>query len=233
MSSRVLPRVIGHRGASRDHPENTLEAFVGAREQGATWVELDVRPTADDTLAVLHDPHLPDGRVLAELIRADVPVSVPELRAALEACAPMGVNVEIKHGEGEPGFTDDRRLADRVVAELLGAPVELLVSSFDLAIIDRVRAIAPEIPTAYLVLGADEPIDAVAACVERGHAALHPWDPMVDAALVARCHDAGVAVNVWTVDDPDRMRELASWGVDGIVTNVPAIAVAALTGLDA
>jgi glycerophosphoryl diester phosphodiesterase len=228
-----LPRVIGHRGASRDHPENTLEAFVGAREQGATWVELDVHPTADDTLAVLHDARLPDGRAVAELARADVPASVPTLRAALDACAPMGVNVEIKHGVGEPGFAADRRLADLVVADLGGAPVELLVSSFDLVLLDRVHAIATQLPTAYLVLGADEPFDAVAACVERGHVALHPWDRMVDEALVARCHAAGVAVNVWTVDDPDRMLELARWGVDGIVTNVPAVAVATLATLGA
>jgi glycerophosphoryl diester phosphodiesterase len=226
--SSTAPRVIGHRGASRDHPENTLEAFVGARRQGAAWVELDVRATADDELAILHDPHLSDGRAIAELVRADVPEVVPSLDAALAACVPLGVNVEVKHGVGEPGFSDDRRLADLVVEALEGAANELLVSSFDLELIDRIRDLAPELPTAYLVLGADEPIDAVAACVDRGHAALHPWDPMVDADLVARCHAAGIAVNVWTVDDPDRMVELAAWGVDGIVTNVPAVAVAAL-----
>jgi glycerophosphoryl diester phosphodiesterase len=228
VNSRVSPTVIGHRGASRDHPENTVAAFIGARAQGATWVELDVRSTVDAALVILHDPHLPDGGAVAELTRAQVPASVPSLAEALAACAPMGVNVEIKHGEHEPGFSEDRRLADAVVAELAGAPVELLISSFDLPLIDRVRAIAPHLPTAYLVLDAARPIDAVAACVDRGHVALHPWDRTVDAALVERCHDAGIAVNVWTVDDPERMLELASWGVDGIVTNVPALAVATL-----
>ena len=55
-------RVIGHRGASHDHPENTVEAFGAAQAMGADWVELDVRVTADHELIVHHDPVLPDGR---------------------------------------------------------------------------------------------------------------------------------------------------------------------------
>ncbi len=222
--------VIGHRGASADWPENTIAAFEGAAAQGAHWVELDVRLTVDDVAMVLHDPHLPDGRALADLRAAEVPPSVPTLAAALAACAPMGVNVEIKHGDGEPGWSPDRRIVDVVVADLLASPVEVLVSSFDLDVIDRLRAVAPELPTAYLVLDASQPADAVAICVDRGHAALHPWDPTVDEALVARCRDAGVALNVWTVDDPARIEELSVWGVDGVVTNVPAIARAAISG---
>jgi glycerophosphoryl diester phosphodiesterase len=221
--------VIGHRGASADHPENTLAAFRGAKAQGADWVELDVRLTADDHLVVLHDPHLPDGRTVATTRRIDLPSDVPDLLAALEASAPMGVNVEVKHGAGEPGFTADRRIADLVAAALASPPCEVLVSSFDLEVIDRIRALRPELATAYLVLGADEPLDAVTACVRGGHVALHPWDPMVDEALVERCRAAGLDLNVWTVDDPDRIAELDGWGVHGIVTNVPAVARAALT----
>jgi glycerophosphoryl diester phosphodiesterase len=220
--------VIGHRGASADHPENTLAAFRGARAQGADWVELDVRLTADDHLVVVHDPHLPDGRAVATTPLADLPAEVPDLAAALEASAPKGVNVEVKHGPGEPGFSPDRRIADLVAAALAMPPCEVLVSSFDLEVLGRIRILRPDLPTAYLVLGADEPVDAVAACVQGGHVALHPWDPMVDESLVERCRDAGVDLNVWTVDDPDRIAELAGWGVHGIVTNVPAVARAAL-----
>jgi glycerophosphoryl diester phosphodiesterase len=220
--------VIGHRGASADHPENTLDAFLGAKAQGADWVELDVRLTADDHLVVLHDPHLPDGRAVATTMRADLPPEVPDLAAALATSAPMGVNVEVKHGPDEPGFSPDRRIADLVATALGEPPCEVLVSSFDLEVVERLRALRPDLATAYLVLGADEPVDAVAACVEGGHVALHPWDPMVDETLVERCRAAGVDLNVWTVDDPDRIVELAAWGVHGVVTNVPAVARAAL-----
>ena len=51
----------------------------------------------------------------------------------------------------------------------------------------------------------------------------------VDASTSA--HAAGIAVNTWTCDDPDRMRELIEWGVDGICTNVPDIALAVRAAL--
>ena len=58
--------VIAHRGASTDFAENTLDAFFGAVDQGADGVELDVRRTADDRLAIHHDDTLADGRVIVE-----------------------------------------------------------------------------------------------------------------------------------------------------------------------
>jgi glycerophosphoryl diester phosphodiesterase len=94
-----------------------------------------------------------------------------------------------------------------------------------------VRALDPGVPTAYLVhfhRDADRAEAAIRTCVAHGHAALHPWDPSVDAALVERAHSAGIAVNAWTVDDPARIRALAAMGVDGIVTNVPDVALRAL-----
>jgi len=226
----MTPQIVGHRGASRDHPENTLAAFRGASAQFADGVELDVRSTADGVLAVCHDARLADGRVIAELRGASLPDSVPTLAEALAACMGMLVNVEIKHGPDEPGFSEDRRLADAVMTVIAGLSDRppILVSSFDLATIDRVRIIAPEVPTGYLVLSATEPVDAVAVAAVGGHVAIHPNDWFVDEALIVRAHEAGVAVNVWTVDDPDRIRALAAWGVDAIITNTPALARAAL-----
>jgi glycerophosphoryl diester phosphodiesterase len=69
---------------------------------------------------------------------------------------------------------------------------------------------------------------AVAEVAGHGHAAIHPHHSVVDAEVVKRAHDAGLAVNTWTCDDPDRIRWLADTGVDGIVTNVPDLALQAL-----
>ncbi|HLU41847.1 MAG TPA: glycerophosphodiester phosphodiesterase, partial [Microthrixaceae bacterium] len=71
--------VIAHRGASADHRENTIEAFHGAREQGADWVELDVRRSADGALVVHHDPVYADGRTVARVAADDRPDHVPLL----------------------------------------------------------------------------------------------------------------------------------------------------------
>ncbi|MCP4851204.1 MAG: glycerophosphodiester phosphodiesterase, partial [Actinomycetia bacterium] len=96
------PLVVAHRGASYDRTENTVEAFVEARVQGADWVELDVRLSADDVLMVHHDAHLADGRLVREVRAADAPDHIPNLAEAFEACDGMGVNVEVKNLPGDP-----------------------------------------------------------------------------------------------------------------------------------
>lgn len=225
-----MTMVIGHRGASHDFPENTLDAFAGALAQGADWVELDVRCTSDAVLVVHHDPVLADGRVIATTAHADLPASVPMLSEALSLMGTLGVNVEIKNSPGEPGYDPTGWLAHATVTVIadFGASLDVLVSSFDIETLAAVRTIDPDLPTGYLVLSATEPSDAVEVALGAGHHAVNPWDPMVTEATVARCHDAGLDVNVWTVDDPDRIRQLADWGVDAVITNRPAVALAAL-----
>ena len=104
----------------------------------------------------------------------------------------------------------------------------MIVSSFDLEAIDRVRALAPEVETAYLVSFIANHTKLVDQLVARGHRGVHPWHLLVNRRLVARCHAAGLAVRPWTVDDPDRIAKLATLGVDAVCTNVPAVAVSVL-----
>lgn len=194
--------VWAHRGASRVARENTVDAFAAAVRLGADGVELDVRFTADGALAVHHDPSLPDGRLVAATLARDLPPHVPQLDAALDACGDLVVNIEIK----EPPA-----LAEAVVAEVRnrGMADRVVVSCFDLATVDRVRAIDPGIPTGYLVVhdGSVEAETAVLdACRRRGHGALHPHEATVGERLATRAAEAGVALHVWTVDDRDRIR---------------------------
>jgi glycerophosphoryl diester phosphodiesterase len=201
MSNRRNPLIIAHRGAARPetHPENTVAAFRRARAVASDWVELDVRRTADAQTAVHHDPHLADGRAIVSLRRHEVPDDVPDPTHWLA------------HAVVEATRTAD-------------PPVSVLVSSFNIDVIDHVRALAPSLPTALLTFGLDDPVAVIALCVSRGHRALHPFDATVDEELVDTAHAAGLAVNVWTVDRPDRIAALAEMGVDGICTNVPDIA---------
>ncbi len=220
--------VIAHRGASGSRPENTLEAFRHARELGADWVELDVRRSADGALVVHHDAHLPDGRVIVATPAAELPAAVPTLAEALDACAGMGVNVEIKNDPAEPDFDPSNDIAvtvAQVIRSWLGpegsAAARVIVSSFTKETIDRLRAEAPELPTGWLTFDLRDHAAVVGRAVAHGHAAIHPYDPFVDRDLVGQAHAAGLAVYVWTVDDPARMVELAGMGVDGIITNHP------------
>lgn len=227
-----MVRVIAHRGASAAAPENTIEAFNLARELGADWVELDVRRTADGAMVIHHDDRLPDGRVIVELSRHELPEHVCDLADALDACAGMSVNIEIKNFPGDADFDETESVAEFVVAEVQrrGSHAEVLVSCFHLPTLTHVRRLDPDIPTAFLHLGAEASWDDFAGLVAAGgHVALHPWDWLVDEALVAAAERAGLEVNVWTVDDPERMAALVAMGVHGLCTNVPDVARAVVS----
>lgn len=234
MSTHVHPLVIAHRGASADAPENTALAYRTAREQGADWVELDVRIAADGALIVNHDAWYQDGRTVWSTPREDAPDATLVLSEALIACSGMGVNVEIKNSPGDlaDGVHGDA-VVDGVVdlLEPLDAVLRerILISSFDLASIDRVKALDPGLLTGYLTFDLTKDPDALARTVGGGHDAFHPWDPFVTEELVGECRDHGLLLNTWTVDDPDRWAVLAGWGVDGIVTNTPGLLAAALS----
>lgn len=227
------PLVYGHRGASAAAPENTVAAFELAGVQRADGVELDVRRSVDGYTAIHHDAALADGRIVAETRRDELPDSVPTLEQALDACEGMLVNIELKNLPVDADFDPTCAVADDVV-EVLRARSgrdRVLISSFHVPTIDRVKTIAPELETGVLTFVDPSATASIRLAIDRGHDAIHPHTAFVDAELVRAAHDAGLAVNVWTVDDPARIQELADLGVDGIVTNVPDVARRAL-GLD-
>lgn len=224
-------QVIAHRGASRVELENTVAAFRLAVRMGAQSAELDVRRTADGVLVVHHNPTLEDSRVLAALRFDELPEHVCTLDEALDACAPMWVNVEIKNDPSEPDFDQSESIADDTIACLADRSEgdgRWLISSFRRETIDRCRALRPTIATAWLTVGVRD--EDRASCIESlrsaGHAAIHPWFGHVSALLIRDFHAAGLKVNTWTCDDPARMQELIDWGIDGICTNVPDVALA-------
>jgi glycerophosphoryl diester phosphodiesterase len=223
-----MTEIIAHRGASKHARENTVAAFRLARTLGAQWVELDVRRTQDGAMAIHHDPYLPDGRVICDTAAADLPTAVPNLVAALDACQGMGVNIEIKNEEGEPDFDGDETMAVAVVSLLAerGGRDKVLISSFHLPTIDRVRELNGEISTAWLVESVS--VGTLDELIGHGHRVLHPWVKKLTKQVIVDCHARGVEVNTWTCDDPARMAELIAWGIDGICTNTPDVAIKAV-----
>ena len=221
-----MTSIIAHRGASSRARENTVAAFVRAGEVGADGVELDVRRTGDGVLVVHHDPHLGDGRVICRLAGADLPAHVPTLAEALDACAGMFVNLEIKNSQREPDHDPTDRIADVVAAELdeRGGGPRWLIASFRLATVERVRVVLPTARTAWLTQSFDQ--ELVARTAAAGHDAIHPDVRTVDEATIRAAHAAGLAVNAWTCNERARMRELIAWGIDGICTDVADVALA-------
>ena len=227
------PRILAHRGAARLAVENTLEAFVAASALGADGVELDVHRTADGGLVVHHDAGAGGVGVLAERTEADIRAARPEiptLEEALDACAGMLVNVEVKNLPGDADYDPTERVAAGVVDLLSrrGRRDDVLVSSFNLASADRVRELDGTIPTGFLTLVGMDPVDGVEVAHAHGHHAVHPDVRALvgDAATttVARAHELGLAVNVWTVNAEAEMQRLAAAGVDAIITDFPDVA---------
>ena len=212
--------MLAHRGASRAAAENTPEAFRLALTLGADGVELDTRRAGQGELVVFHDAVLA-GTPVRRLVQPPL----PGLVAALDASAGGIVNVELKTDGDVPGG-----VAAALCALLArrGARDKVLASSFDIAALRTVRALRPDIPTA-LVVGADGDVGAaLREAVRLRHRALHPSAELVDRALVGRARSLGLALNVWTVNDPDEVHRLARLGIDGVITDVPDVALAVL-----
>ncbi|MHB9091675.1 MAG: glycerophosphodiester phosphodiesterase [Chloroflexota bacterium] len=235
------PLIVAHRGAAWEAPENTLAAFALAVVAGADMVELDVRVSADGELVVIHDAEVSrttNGRgdvaalTLAELKALDAgawfapPFAGEQVPTLAEVCAfaagRIALNVEVKCDAAV--FAP---LADTFVATLgrHGLLANGVVSSFDRAVLRALREASADVSLAYLYMvqwfspGAPE-------LRELALNALHPEHRLVTARQVAEAHAAGMRVNVWTVDDVPSARELASWGVDGLITNDPALLAA-------
>jgi glycerophosphoryl diester phosphodiesterase len=229
-----LPDVVGHRGAPRRAPENTPEAFAAAAEEGATWVELDARLSADGTVVVVHDPLSPDGvPVIRQSAEALLRVhGICGLEAVLAALPPgLGVDVECKNLPGQPDFDEDERLA-AAVADVLRPHVgtrPLLTTSFNPMTVAALAVALDDVPAGLLHVDTIDVPSALEVAREVGARVICPHEAVpLGAAEVAAAHAAGCAVLSWTVDDPDRARELAAAGVDAICTNDPAGILAAL-----
>ncbi len=163
-----MPLVIAHRGSHESQPENTLAAFSAAAHNGAAMVELDVRRTRDDQLAIFHDPEVARTSLaklsLAELRAAsgvDVPVLADVLAWATDAG--VGLDVELK----EDGYVAT------VAAALADFGGELIVTSFIDPVLAQLATLAPQIRRGLLLsltpLGAVKRVrqcDAHAAVIE-------------------------------------------------------------------
>ncbi len=233
-----MTSIYAHRGSTGPSiRENTIAAFHRAAELGADGVELDVRRTADGVLVVHHDDEVEGVGRVSTCGRRALPAWIPSLGESLAACADAGlaVNVEVKSEDHGPSQDPTERCATDAALVCAGAAVGrgLVVSSFSLSALVAVRKVSAGIALAWLV----EPPIAVPSAWRRevvgglSLEAVHPCDALVGPALVADAHDDGLAVRVWTVDDPQRLALLARLGVDAVITNDVAVARQALAAL--
>ncbi len=233
--------MLGHRGASHGAPENTLAAFAMAAEEGADGVELDVRLDASGDVVVFHDRTLrrmtagADERALEALTRRDLDAvdlgggeRAPRLSAVLDWARQLRlrVNVELKQDVSSRAALVRRVAA--LVAAVPDAPRHVILSSFHPGMVAALGPLVPGVPRAWLVHAGQRLLGSAPGYRLLGAQAIHPERLLTQPARVRRWRDAGAIVNVWTVDDPTEVRDLDALGVDGIISNRPGEALAAL-----
>ena len=229
-------KIFAHRGASAYAPENTLEAFRLAMEQGADGIELDVQLTKDGELVVIHDEtidRVSNGKgavrdyTLEELKSFSVSnhfeqypdVKIPTLREVLELVKPghMEINIELKTGIfWYPEI--EKKVLDLVKEE--GMEDRIIYSSFNHYSVQKIRELAPEAETAYLI--GDVMLNVAEYTKNTGIKGLHPALFHVKMAdFLKEYKESGIALRVWTVNDKDQIRWLIDEGVDAVITNYP------------
>jgi glycerophosphoryl diester phosphodiesterase len=236
--------VLGHRGASAEAPENTLSAFRLAMAQGADGVELDVWRCATGEVVVAHDEDL--VRVGGNPLRiADAPLSalrgvdvgawkgdrfrgerIPLLTEVLEALPTAFVNVELK-SRGARDLALAHAAAEVIRRARAGERV--IVSSFEWRLVAAFRLASPDVATGLLFEdGYAWRLRTFLGVRALRPAAVHPDLALATDARVRRWVARGLAVNVWTVDDPADAVRLARAGATAVITNAPGRVRAAL-----
>lgn len=234
------PIIIAHRGAAKKAPENTMSSFKMALDMGAGGIELDVHLSSDDHLVVIHDEIVDrtsngtgwvKDKTLQELRSLDFGSwfspefggeQIPLLEEVLELIHGWDglLNIELKSG---PVFYPD---IEKKVINLLNKfnmTDSTIISSFNHYSLAEIKKFFPSIRTGVLYgEGIYRPWDYAKTV---GAEAIHPHRYNIVPEIVNGCKKSGIAVNPYTVDDPEEIARIAHLGVDGIITNVPDIAL--------
>jgi glycerophosphoryl diester phosphodiesterase len=245
------PLIFAHRGGCALAPENTIAAFDRGLQAGADGLELDVRLAHDGVPVVHHDVDLDrctDGtgplsaKTAAELARVDAGhrfgpdgrslwrgrgVRIPTLDEVLRRYPRIPLIVEIKTYSGDAAHAVVRCIVDA------GALPSVCVAAFDIETLRIIRELAPTLATSAAQR-------EVRSAMYGSWVGLRPRRPayravqvpegsgrlrVVSPRFIRAVHGAGVPIQVWTVNREDDMRRLFDWGVDGLITDRPDLAV--------
>ena len=232
------PLVLAHRGDSRVAPENTLPAFERALKLGVDLVELDYHHSADGIPVVFHDDELDrctdacsrwggqkillGSRTWEELCQLDAGswcgerfsgTRLSKLEDALKLICPRaGCMIERKGGDAETLVALLKRLdcLDRCI-----------VTAFDWQFLARCREFSSDLLLG--ALGSHPLTEAHLTEAQKFGAHVIGWgNDFVTSEHIRLVHSRGLKAWVWTVDEPSRAGELIEWGIDGLISNVPA-----------
>jgi glycerophosphoryl diester phosphodiesterase len=226
--------IIAHRGAAGSAPENTMAAISQAIADGADWIEIDVQESRDGHVVVVHDSDfmkLAGDPVkvwegdLKRLQQIDIgswfdpafaDERVPTLAQVLALIKENNARlvIELKY------YGHDQALEQRVVdaVETADMASSVAIMSLKLDGVNKLKALRPEWTGGLLAATAVGDITRLNADF------LAVNQNMANPAFIRRAHKAGKKVFVWTVNDPLSLSHWTSMGVDGVITDEPALA---------
>jgi len=243
-----MPKIVAHRGASAEKPENTMSAFRRAQELGVFGIELDVHVLEDKTCVVFHDSKMihPDGTEKSiyffnrKTIK-EFPVSnkefplydtetIPYLEEVLDFLKGnnLFLDLEIKYNAN----MSYRRPEDFIMPLLEEYRFQnrMIISSFDYEeILPAIKRKWPEYKLGAMY-GKTPEKDMVLWSKENGIDAIHPRFSLLDKDIVEHAHRHNILVNAWTVNTLEDMRQMTEFGVDMMITDNPAMGQQLLKG---
>jgi glycerophosphoryl diester phosphodiesterase len=234
MSEPGYVAVIAHRAGPPPSPENTLAALERAIAAGADFAEIDIQLTRDGVLVVVHDADLMrvagDPRRISEVThpelgdvvqRPDDGSPPAERRVATldefmeRARGRIGLSIELKYYGPDPALA--RTAVERVRA--LGMGDQVVLMSLSATAVEELARLAPDLTIGYVsgaAVGDPTRLPVHFLAVAR---------PAATPRLLRSSRERGLDVQVWTVNRATVMAELIERGVDGLITDDPALAV--------
>ena len=227
------PLAFAHRGGAADCPENTMAAFEHAVRLGYRYLETDVHATADRMVVAFHDDILDrvtdrSGRIAdlhwAEVRRARIgDHQVPLLEDLLATWPDVRVNIDPKHDASVGPLVEVLRRTNAYERVCVGAFSDRRLARFRRLTGNQVCTSMGPAAIARLRVGAWSRVTGPfsAACVQVP--VRYGRVQVVDGRFVAAAHRRDLPVHVWTIDDPGEMERLLDLGVDGLMTDRPAV----------
>jgi glycerophosphoryl diester phosphodiesterase len=235
------PIPFAHRGGGGEWPENTMPAFEGAVRLGYRYVETDVHVTSDGALLAFHDDvldrvtdHEGDiGKLPWEVVRTARVAGrepIPLLEDLLGTFPDLRVNIDPKHDAAVGPLVEVIEKHDAVDRVCIGSFSDKRVAALRRALGPRLcTALGPKAVRRLVVASRGIPAGRFGQpCAQvppaRGSVTV------VNQRFLDAAHKRGIAVHVWTIDDAMEMERLLDLGVDGIMTDRPAVLRAVLEG---
>lgn len=232
-------KVMGHRGAAKVAPENTLASLKAAADSGVDWVEIDVTLAGEDALMIFHDETLNrctnGSGLVIETTQTDIKKldagswfderfaneTVPTLVEALQYIQKLGLslNLEIKYAG-----KDIERIVPNVMQQVhthWQDKSKLMVSSFNEAALRRVRELDADIRLGQLY--EDIPENWQQTLKQIDAFSLNCDHTKLTKEQAVAVKEAGYYLFCYTANDPDLVKDHWRWGMDTIITDDPAI----------